>query len=646
MVNHHAQGRHMWFLQDQVIYHETSGKDKADSIKLFTDLMRSIERCQSELLEMMEQKQKSAEKQAELMIKELEQEITELKRRDTELEQLSHTEDHLHLLQIYPSLIRPPCTSTEIIISDTQLSVETLRKGLVQLEETLDEKLSKSGKKSPILFVSTVLERIQQHAEGFSSGRFYFEMQVKGKTDWDLGVARESINRKGIITSIPEAGYWIVVLRNGNQYLAALSNELQCSICLDLFTDPVSTPCGHNFCKNCLNQCWNNSQTYNCPFCKETFSKRPDLKINTALRQVVQHIKEKSGLSKSEVLCDFCDDIKMKALKMCLVCQSSYCETHLEPHQRVAHLKKHKLIDPEANLEDYICQKHEKPLELFCRDDQTCVCLLCAMKDHKNHNTVAVEEECGEREPQLMKMQTEVRQMIQNRIKRIQDIRHLKEVKNESSEKEKADSTELFTDLMRSIERCQSELLKMMEQKQKAAGKQAEELIKELEQEITELKRRDTELEQLSHTEDHLHLLQIYPSLIRPKFTSSWSEISISDTQLSVETLRKALIQLQETLDEKLSKSVQKTMQHAGTKVSDAESVPKTMQLYGVDVTLDPDTAHPNLILFDHGKQVRYGDINLELPDNPERFDYCPCVLAKEGFSSGRFYFEVQCQRP
>uniref|UniRef100_A0A671NM77 E3 ubiquitin-protein ligase TRIM39-like n=1 Tax=Sinocyclocheilus anshuiensis TaxID=1608454 RepID=A0A671NM77_9TELE len=325
----------------------------------------------------------------------------------------------------------------------------------------------------------------------------------------------------------------------------------------------------------------------------------------------------------SFVLCDFCDDIKMKALKMCLVCQSSYCETHLEPHHRVAHLKKHKLIDPGANLEDYICQKHEKPLELFCRDDQTCVCLLCAMKDHKNHNTVAVEEESGERKPQLMKMQTEVRQMIQNRMKRIQDIRHLKEEKN--VKKEKADSTELFSDLMRSIERCQSELLEMMEQKQKAAEKQAEELIKELEQEITELKRRDTELEQLSHTEDHLHLLQIYPSLIRPPCTSSCAEISISDTQLSVEPLRKALIQLQETLDEKLRKSVE-----------------KTMQKYAVDVTLDPDTAHPNLILFDHGKQVRYGDIKLKLTDNPKRFDYCPCVLAKEGFSSGRFYFEVQ----
>jgi len=48
-----------------------------------------------------------------------------------------------------------------------------------------------------------------------------------------------------------------------------------------------------------------------------------------------------------------------------------------------------------------------------------------------------------------------------------------------------------------------------MEQKQKTEEKQAEEFIKELEQEITELKKRDTDLEQLSHTEDHLHLLQV-----------------------------------------------------------------------------------------------------------------------------------------
>ncbi|XP_073696845.1 E3 ubiquitin-protein ligase TRIM39-like [Garra rufa] len=403
-----------------------------------------------------------------------------------------------------------------------------------------------------------------------------------------------------------------------------LTEELQCSICLDVFTDQVTTPCGHNFCKTCLNKCWDNSQTCNCPYCKETFKQRPDLKINTTLREVVDHYKKKTPKKKTEVLCDICEERKLKAMKSCLVCQSSYCETHLEPHLRVTGLKKHKLMEPVSNLEDYICQKHERPLELFCRDDQTCVCSMCALTDHKNHNTVPLEEESEEKKTQLMKTQKDVQQMIQERIKKIQDVKHSAEVRKRNTEEEKAARVEFFTDLIRSIERCQTELLEMMEEQQKAAEKQEEELIEELEQEITELKMRNAELERLSQTEDHLHLLQISSSLCSSTNTRNWLEISMK-THVSLETLRRDLTQLQHTLDEKLT-----------------QTELKRMQQYAVDVTLDPDTAHPNLILSDDGKQVRDSDVRQKLPDNPDRFDLCVSILGKEGFSSGRFYFEVQ----
>ncbi|XP_056336288.1 E3 ubiquitin-protein ligase TRIM39 [Danio aesculapii] len=395
--------------------------------------------------------------------------------------------------------------------------------------------------------------------------------------------------------------------------------KLRCSICVKVFTDPVSTQCGHIFCKSCLNKLWKNKQTISCPYCGKTLTQRPDPENNTTSRDISEQHQENSPEENAEVVCDVCEDRKLNALKSCLVCQSSYCQIHLEPHSRVAGLMKHKLIDPVRNLEDYICQKHDRPLELFCREDDMCVCPFCIEGDHKDHITVPIEDVIKERK-------IDVQQKIQEKTEKIEEIKKSAEDRKIHSEKEKAAHVELFTDLSRSIERCQTELLEMMEEQQKAAEKQEEELIEELEKEITELKMRNTELQQLSHTEDHLHLLQIYSSLCSSTDTSL-PDIN-AKTHENLENLRKAFVQLKGNIEEKLEQTLSAEL--------------KWVQKHAVDVTLDPDTAHVGLILSKAEKQVRLGEMIQKLPDKPQRFEKCICVLGKEGFSSGRFYFEVQ----
>ncbi|KAM3864885.1 E3 ubiquitin-protein ligase TRIM21-like [Diretmus argenteus] len=414
--------------------------------------------------------------------------------------------------------------------------------------------------------------------------------------------------------------------------------QFLCSICLDVFTDPVSTPCGHNYCKTCITQHWDINAQCQCPMCKELFERRPELRVNTFISEMAAHYR-KSAQKKSsscpdqhcakpgEVPCDVCTGTKLKALKSCLVCLTSYCETHLEPHQRIPGLKRHKLIDPVENLEDRMCKKHDRPLELFCKTDQMCVCQFCTESDHKLHHIVPLTEAYEGKKAELGKTQAEIHQMIQQRQVKIQEINQSVGLSKEDADREISDSVLVFTGLMQSVERGQAELIEMIEEKQKTTEKQAEGFIKELEQEISELLKRTTEVKQLSHIEDQLHLLQSFPSLNPPPPTRDWTEVRVHGSSYEG-SVRRAVSQLEETLRKEMEKLLKAEV--------------KRVQQYAVDVTLDPDTAHPDLILSEDGKQVNDSDIKKNLPDNPERFSSCICVLGKQSFSSGRFYYEVQ----
>uniref|UniRef100_A0A7N6FG54 E3 ubiquitin-protein ligase TRIM21-like n=1 Tax=Anabas testudineus TaxID=64144 RepID=A0A7N6FG54_ANATE len=284
-------------------------------------------------------------------------------------------------------------------------------------------------------------------------------------------------------------------------------DQFLCSICLDVFTDPVSTPCGHNFCKDCITEHWDTNNSCQCPLCNKIFYTRPELDINTFISMVSQFKHEapqKTSSSSSEqqvvkpgeVPCDVCTGTKLKALK---------------------------------------------------------------------------------------------------RLK-IQEIKHSVKISQKDADREKVEGVQVFTALKESVERGLNKFLKEIEDKQKTTEKQAEYFIQDLEQEISELMERSSEVR------------------VRPPSYEG--------------TVVRAVAQLEETLSKEMKKLFEAEL--------------KRVQQFAVDVTLDPDTANPYLILSEDGKQGHSSDVKKKLPEHRKRFSPCFCVLGKQSFSSGRFYCEVQ----
>ncbi|CAL8406753.1 unnamed protein product, partial [Arctogadus glacialis] len=232
-------------------------RDIADGLQILTALTRRIVKWQDDFNQTVKEKLKSKEKQAEDLIKELEQEIEDLTNRSLQVKPLSHTKDPLHFLQAFRSLKDPPHTRDWTTVEVRPPShVGTLRRCLDQLEETLNMEMKK-------LSDDAELKRVQQYEvdvtldpdtaqatlilsedgkqvhdggvvkklpgnpkrftfrifvltkQSFSSGRFYFEVQVKEHTAWRLGVASKSINRNDQIIVTPKMGYWTLYFNKG-----------------------------------------------------------------------------------------------------------------------------------------------------------------------------------------------------------------------------------------------------------------------------------------------------------------------------------------------------------------------------------------------------------------------------------------------
>ncbi|XP_047676343.1 tripartite motif-containing protein 16-like protein isoform X2 [Tachysurus fulvidraco] len=430
-------------------------------------------------------------------------------------------------------------------------------------------------------------------------------------------------------------------------------DEFSCPVCLDVLSVPVTLHCGHSFCKVCINGCWDQEDVkgiYSCPQCRETFTPKPVLRRNNMLAEVLEKLKKTELQAASaahchagpgDVECDSCTGRKHKAVKSCLVCQASFCEDHLKPHYQSPAFKKHKLVEACAELQEKICSEHDKLMEIYCRTDQSLICYLCTMDQHKGHDTVSAKAERTKKQNELKEDQIKSQQKIQEKQKKVQELKQTVDIIKTRSQAAVDDSEMIFTEMITSMEKKRSEVMQLIRAQEKADLSRAERLLNELEQEIADLKRRVTEMEQLSHTHDDIHFLQSFPSF----YVSPGCDDSLSFTvnqHLSFDGVRKSLSGLKKRVEEICEEEFNKIRPEAVQMVLPSE--PKNREdflQYFCYLTLDPNTAHPELNLSEKNRVVTRSKTQQRYSDHPERFDFYTQVLCKESVC-GRCYWEVE----
>ncbi|XP_028278129.1 tripartite motif-containing protein 16-like [Parambassis ranga] len=439
--------------------------------------------------------------------------------------------------------------------------------------------------------------------------------------------------------------------------------KLSCSICLDLLKDPVTIPCGHSYCMSCIKSYWDEEkESYSCPQCRQSFTPRPALVKNTMFAELVEELT-KAGLQSAapdhfyagpgDVACDFCTGRKLKASKSCLVCMASYCEQHLQPHYNVAPLKKHKLIEATSKLQENICPRHDEVMKIFCHTDQQSICYLCTLDEHKGHVTVSVAAERAEKQTELQGNRQKIQKRIKDGEKDVEVLLQRVEAVNLTADRAVEDSEKTFKVLICIIEKKSAEVQQKIRFQQEAEVSQCEELLEAKHQEISELRIKDTELEQLSLKEDHLHFLNSYHSLTHLSESKDSPSTSVQpkkcfeDVMVAVAKIRDEVCT---ALSEKETKSPEKSPETSSEKTpvrinEVGFQEPKTRAgflKFACQITLDPVTANQFLFLSKNNRKVTLkSEAQLKPWIHPETFLNWWQVLSSNGLT-GCCYWEAK----
>ncbi|XP_077345412.1 E3 ubiquitin/ISG15 ligase TRIM25-like [Lithobates pipiens] len=408
--------------------------------------------------------------------------------------------------------------------------------------------------------------------------------------------------------------------------------ELDCSICLNIYINPVTLRCGHNFCRDCIEgvlDTQEGSGVYCCPECRAESRERPELIRNITLRNIMESLQStepEEEEEESQIFCTQCIHSPVPAVKSCLLCEASLCDDHLRVHSKSSQHVLSDLTTPQKNRK---CSVHEKILEYYCTEDSVCLCGSCRLHgDHQEHQVEALEEASEKRKGNLtnaLQKLVKKREEMEESIKSLQ--KYKRKVKDSAHGVTKRVAT-IFRDIRRQLDILERRVLKEITRKAEKVSFPASDLIQDLEIKKDELSRKMRHIEEICNMTDPLAFLQE-------------SDTDLCDTEDGDEEDKERRDKLLHGGGELDVTGISHTL-HTG--LSDIITGVNRWIILSkpADITLDEETAHNNIYILDDRKTARTVARNINRSLTRNRFaGMIKQVMSSESFSSGRHYWDV-----
>ncbi|XP_040291745.1 E3 ubiquitin-protein ligase TRIM39-like [Bufo bufo] len=389
---------------------------------------------------------------------------------------------------------------------------------------------------------------------------------------------------------------------------------------MEIFKDPVTLPCGHSFCRDCITKTFDHQDKddLRCPECQQRFSRRPGLNKNFRLSNIAEACTQ-SEQEETGIFCTFCD-LPVPADKFCLQCETSMCNRHLTRHNM--RTSEHTLLPPSTDLKNRKCPTHKKILEFYCMEDSACICVSCRLDgDHKGHK-VEILDKAADHKKKTMKSEVEMLRSVQE--VREQKIQSLQKSRTRLYKKTAVVSkrvTDQFQNLRKELGILEQKVLSEIRRQEKIMSVSSTHLIQQLETKNKELSKMIGDMEMLMRTTDPLTILQ------DQEFEKDDTSNGEEDTE--IEEIRGPGDLQTDTNLKSLFEDVYNIVKNVENGIFRYEPT---------DITLDPTTAGKNLYI--SGDLCKAHVTDQSYPETPDSFEY-PMVLSIEKFNSGNYYWEV-----